>query len=145
MNYYFKIAVVLGLMLAGKGLASGQDAKADALPAVTTAVAPNYFPTALHSHASGEVVVAVKIAADGSVTSTESISGNRLLAAGSRNVARRWRFAAIEDKQQIRTARLTFVYHLVPRGTPSDQLLPMFKPPYRVEISHELPDETPLP
>ncbi|HJP94929.1 MAG TPA: energy transducer TonB [Pyrinomonadaceae bacterium] len=144
MNSYVKLGVLM-LMLALKGFTSGQEPKADDLPAVTTAVAPNYFPTALHSHASGEVVVAVKIASDGSVTSSEAISGSAVLAAGSMQVARRWKFATMKDKNQIRSARLTFVYRLVPRDTPSDQLLPIFKPPYRVEITHVLPDETPLP
>jgi outer membrane biosynthesis protein TonB len=136
--------MVLVLVFAVKASASGQEPKQQDLPTVITAVAPNYFPSALHSHASGEVVVAVKIAADCSVTSTEAVSGNSVLAAGSMQIAKRWKFAPTKDKN-IRNARLTFVYHLVPRDTPADELLPIFKPPYRVEVVHVLPDETPLP
>lgn len=111
-------------------------------PAVIVAVAPNYFPTALHSHASGEIVIEIKVDSEGLVSSTEAVSGNPVLAAGSRQVARRWRFAPATDKG-IRTARLTFVYRLVPKGTPTNELLPVFKPPYRVEIVQVLPDQKP--
>ncbi len=145
MDYYVKATMVMILLLVVKGATSGQELKRQDLPTVTTVVAPNYFPSALHSHASGEAIVAVKIASDGSVTSTEAVSGNSVLVAGSMQIARRWKFAPTKDKNRIRTARLTFVYRLVPRDTPVDELLPIFKPPYRVEVVHVLPDETPLP
>ena len=146
MEHNLRVVMLILLVLAAKP-ARAQEASKSVLdaPAVTVAVAPNYFPTALHSHASGEVVIKVKINSEGSVTSSTVVSGNHVLAAGSGQVARRWKFVPIASKDSVRTARLTFVYRLVPRDTPADELLPIFKPPYRVEVVHVLPDETPLP
>jgi TonB family protein len=114
-------------------------------PDVVVAVAPNYFPLALATRASGEVVVEVKVDASGLVTSVQPVSGDQVLAAGSMNIARRWHFSLAEDRTSVRTAQLTFVYRLVPRGTLALDLLPIFKPPYRIEVAHEMPDERPLP
>lgn len=112
-------------------------------PAVVLAVAPTYSPTALHTHTSGEAVVEVKISEDGSVISAEGVSGSPLLIGGSRSAALRWKFAS--GKKGVRVVRLTFVYHLAPRDTPVEDLVAVFKPPYHVEITHMLPDETLLP
>lgn len=114
-------------------------------PEVILAVAPNYFPLALSTHTSGEVVVEVKINSEGVVTAVRRISGQPILIADSKYVARRWKFASTTDKNCARTARLTFVYRLVPKNTSIDDLLPVFKPPYRVEVAHVIPEEKPLP
>ncbi|HKO60053.1 MAG TPA: energy transducer TonB [Pyrinomonadaceae bacterium] len=110
-------------------------------PEVILAVAPNYFPLALSTHTSGEVIVEVKINSEGVVTAVRAISGKAILIADSKYVARRWKFISTTDKRSTRTTRLTFVYRLVPKGTPIDQLLPLFKPPYRVEVSHVIPEK----
>jgi outer membrane biosynthesis protein TonB len=144
MDYYLKFAVVLLLMLAVRGSAGAQEPQQQDVPAVTTAVAPNFPLIALHSHTSGETVIEVKINSEGAVTSAEAVSGSQVFVGSSRQIARRWKFAP-KDKSRIRTARLTFVYRLAPRGTPADELLPIFKPPYRVEVTQVLPDERPLP
>jgi hypothetical protein len=112
-------------------------------PVVTLAVVPTYSPTALHTHTSGEAVVEVKINAEGSVVSAEGVSGSPLLTGGSKFAALRWKFAS--GSKGIRVVRLTFVYHLAPRDTPVEDLVAVFKPPYHVEITHVLPDETPMP
>jgi hypothetical protein len=146
MQYYLKGSLLLLLGLVFVTPVEAQRSQTESVqPTVILAVAPNYFPTALHSHATGEVTITARISADGSVLSTEGVSGNPVLVAGSRQIARRWKFAAAVNKDAIRTACLTFVYRLVPRDAPADELLPIFKPPYRVEIAHVLPDETPLP
>src|SRR5882724_6674890 len=112
---------------------------------VTLAVTPTYPLTALHTHTSGEAVIEVKIASDGSVTSAKEISGSPLLVGGAKSTARRWKFAPATDAKALRTVRLTFVYHLAPRDASVEDLVAVFKPPYHVEISHILPDESPLP
>jgi outer membrane biosynthesis protein TonB len=112
---------------------------------VTIAVAPNYFPLALSTQTSGAVVVEVSIDSTGSVTSVEKISGPPILVADSKYVALRWKFAPSADKRSARSARLTFVYHLVPKGAVIEGLRPVFKPPYRVEVFHVIPEERPLP
>jgi len=109
-------------------------------PKVILAVAPTYFPLALSSHTSGEVVIEVKIDSKGLVTDARGLSGKPILIADSKYVARRWKFEPSEDSA-VRTARLTFVYRLVPKETPIEELLPIFKLPYRVEIAHVLSDE----
>jgi TonB family protein len=112
---------------------------------VTLAVTPTYPLTALHTHTSGEAVIEVKIGSDGSVTSAKEISGSPLLVGGAKSTARRWKFAPATGGKTIRTVRLTFVYHLVPRDASVEDLVAVFKPPYHVEITHILPDESPLP
>jgi hypothetical protein len=108
-------------------------------PTVILAVVPNYSPLALSTQSSGEVLIEVKIDSNGSVTDARGISGKPILIGVSKYVARRWKFA-LSDNIGVRTARLTFVYRLVPKGTPMEELLPVFKPPYRVEIAHVIPE-----
>jgi len=115
------------------------------VPRVIVAVAPAYPLIALSALASGEVVLEVTINSDGLVTTIKSISGDKTLIAGSKHAAERWKFEPVKDKVTDRKVQLSFVYHLVPRGTPPYEMLPVFKPPYRVEIIQEKPDDTPLP
>src|SRR5712691_8290304 len=146
-QHYAKAAFLMALLFVVRASARGQEANKPCpdQTAVTAAVAPTYPLIALSSHTSGELVVEVKIKWDGSVTSVQAISGSPVLAGGSNHVARLWKFAAAADRTGIRTARLTFVYRLVPKDTPTDQLLPVFKPPYRVEITHIVPDDKSFP
>lgn len=143
MKYQLRSPILLVLLLTAGGLALGQKTREtrEDLPNVVIAVAPTYFPLALASHTSGEVLIEVKINSLGVVTSADAISGDPVLVGGSRQVARHWRFAAISDRKQMRTARITFVYRLVAKDTPIDELFPIFKPPYRVEIAHVTSDE----
>jgi hypothetical protein len=131
------------LLLIAGGLARGQKTREtrEDLPDVVIAVVPNYFPLALLSHTSGEVVSEVKINSLDAVTSADAISGNPVLVGGSRQVARRWKFVTISDQKRIRVAQLTFVFRLVAKDTSIDELFPIFKPPYRVEIAHVTSEE----
>lgn len=108
-------------------------------PVVVLAVVPNYSPLALSTQSSGEVLIEVRIDSKGSVTDARGISGKPILIGVSKYVARRWKFVPSENST-VRTARLTFVYRLVPKRTPMEELLPVFKPPYRVEIAHVIPE-----
>ena len=139
------LAIVLLVASGGENWTSAQQGRQQDSPAVIAAVAPSYLLMAVHSHATGEVVVTVRLAADGSVISSELVSGNSVLAAGTLHVARRWKFAPATNKDEVRSVRLTFVYRLLPRGTPADELLPIFKPPYRVDVTQVFADERPLP
>jgi TonB family protein len=143
-KYFLKLLTLMLLTLGVNGFSLGQTNSQEG-PEVRVAVAPNYFPIALHSHTSGTVVVKVHINPDGRVISAEAVSGNPVLVGGTRSVARRWEFASTPDKNKIRSVELVFVYKLVPRDTPPDGLWLIFKPPYRVEITEALPDETPIP
>lgn len=147
MKLTLKIALLVLVILGSNspsGAQANKEARVDGV-VVTLAVTPTYPLTALHTHTSGEAVVEVKIGSDGSVTSAKEISGSPLLVGGTKSTARRWKFAPATDGRSVRTVRLTFVYHLVPRDAPVEDLVAVFKPPYHVEITHILPDETPLP
>jgi hypothetical protein len=143
MQYQWKALSLIVLVFSAGASAFGQGSRQSRqdLPIVVAAVAPNYFPLALSSHTSGEVVIEVKINSLGVVTSADAISGNPVLVGGSRQVARHWKFAAIGDRKRIRSTRITFVYRLVAKDTPIEELFPIFKPPYRVEIAHVISDE----
>src|SRR5712691_7149974 len=125
MEHNLRVVMLILLVLAVQATRAQEvNQSVSTTPSVTAAVAPNFPLIALHSHTSGEVVIEVKINSDGSVTSAEAVSGNQVLVGSSRQIARRWKFAPTKDKN-IRTARLTFVYRLVPRDTPPDELLPI--------------------
>jgi hypothetical protein len=114
-------------------------------PLATVAVGPIYSPTALNANTSGEVVVEVRINSEGSVVSAEAVSGVSLLVGGSKYAAGFWKFAPATDKKLTRTARLTFVYRLLPKNTPIDGLQMVFKPPYKMEVGRALPYDGRLP
>ncbi len=147
MKAYFKTGLFFLLACSITTAASAQDNKEQDLDeaAVTMAVIPSYPLTALHSHTTGKAVIEVKINSKGVVIWAEGISGSPLLVGGAKYTARRWKFAPITNQKSIRIVRLTFVYHLVPRDTPAEELFAVFRPPYHVEITHALPDENPLP
>ncbi len=147
MKPYFTRALLVLLAWSINTSAGWQDDKDPRLndPVVTMAVVPTYPLTALHSHTSGKAVIEVKINSEDSVISAEKISGPALLVGGAKYTARRWKFAAATDGRSARVVRLSFVYHLVPRDTPIEELSAVFRPPYQVEITHVLADETPLP
>jgi len=147
MKLGLRIVLLVVVVLNSNGPSRAQGNKEPRLDdvVVTLAVTPTYPLTALHTHTSGEAVIEVKIGSDGSVTSAREISGSPLLVGGAKSTARRWKFAPATDGKTVRTVRLTFVYHLAPRDASVEDLVAVFKPPYHVEITHILPDETPLP
>ena len=53
---------------------------------------PQYPPDALAAHRTGEVVLEVIVAADGSIASTSVLSGDPLLAAAATDAVRTWRY-----------------------------------------------------
>ena len=107
-----------------------------AQPVVVEAVIPTRNAVPRTTAAAGVVVVEVKINSAGSVRSAHAVYGNRSLFDLSRDTARRWKFEPGTGKK----ARITFVYHIAPSGTPLEELLPIFKLPYQVEVFQSLPD-----
>jgi TonB family protein len=107
-------------------------------PAVITAVAPTFPPIAVASNTSGKAVIEVEINAAGEVTSTRIIDGHPLFRRATNfmeAVAKRWRFAPANGAG-VRTAKLTFIFSIVPKGTPESERTPVFTPPYQVEVKH---------
>lgn len=107
-------------------------------PEVVQAYSAIYPDVAAAVRASGGVVVEVKIDSRGMVTSTRILEGIPLLGSAAEKSARRWVFAP-EAKQKERTARLTFIFKIMPYDTPADELVTIFKPPYQIEVRRALP------
>ena len=105
---------------------------------VIAAVAPIFPPVVVASNTSGSVVMEVKIDPAGEVTSVNIVDGHPLLRRikSLESTARRWRFTPEAGDKVLRTVRLTFTFRIVPKGTPADELTPVFMPPYQVEVRH---------
>ena len=117
----------------------GPKSSIDEQPAVVSAVAPYFPPIALAAHATGKVIIEVKINAKGVVATTKAVSGHPLLQKACENTAKRWRFAESKDSQSVRTARLTFIFsYLENKPTEGEHDLITFTPPYQVELSKSL-------
>jgi len=108
-------------------------------PGVVTAVAPIFPPAAVASNTSGQVVIEVKINAEGGVTSAKIVDGHPLFRQGKiyEETARHWRFAPAKDGMAMRTARLTFSFSIMPKNTSATELTTVFTPPYQVEVRHK--------
>jgi TonB family protein len=106
------------------------------LPEVVAAAAPIYPPIALAAHATGEVIVEVKINSDGAVSSASAVKGHALLLHTSLAAARRWKFKADGVKSDTRTVRLTFIFQILDKEAPAEELTPLFLPPYAVKVTH---------
>ena len=109
-------------------------------PAVIAAVAPTFPPMAVVSNTSGQAIVEVAVNAAGEVVSSRIVDGHPLFRQTTHfmgAVARRWRFAPMNGTG-VRTARLTFIFTIVPKDTPESERTPVFTPPYQVEVKHLL-------
>jgi len=107
---------------------------------VMQAVPPRYPLVAAAANVSGTVTVEVQVSARGDVMSSRAIDGNKFLRTSAENAARRWLFAPIDERANVRVACLTFVFTIMPRDTLPDELLPIFIPPYQIEIRQTLPE-----
>jgi len=63
-------------------------------------VEPQYPAAALAAHRSGEVVLEVQVAQDGSIASIRTRSGDPLLAAAAADAVRQWRYEPYRDNDQ---------------------------------------------
>jgi hypothetical protein len=109
-------------------------------PAVVLAVAPIFPPAAVASNTSGRVVIEVQIDVTGAVSMAKIVDGDVLFRQGKiyEATALRWRFAADKNGAGLRTARLTFVFRIMPKETPPAELTSVFMPPYKkVEVRHK--------
>lgn len=102
---------------------------------VVLAIAPAFSQVAAMTNTSGNVVIETRINAMGEVTSAKIVDGHPLLRRVKtfEKTARRWRFTQGSDD---RILRITFVFRIMPKNTPLEELTPIFAPPYQVEIRH---------
>jgi len=109
-------------------------------PIVRTSSAPKYPPIAVPARAMGNVVVEVQIDAEGNVTSARALSGHPLLQKVSVDAAKGWRFAPSSERNNIRTAQLTFIFRVLANETDDRKVKsPVFLSPYQAEIKRATP------
>ena len=106
---------------------------------VVQAVSPVYPNVAVAARANGNVIVEVNIDSHGKVTSTRIVEGIRLLGAAAEKSARRWVFTPAMEQTETRTALLAFAFKLLPEDASADEVLPIFMPPYHIEIRRAAP------
>jgi hypothetical protein len=127
------LGLTLVIALAAASIVTAQDD-----PKVLQAVPPIYPLVALSARASGVVVIEAQIAPNGPVASARTIEGALLLRPISEVTARRWLFASA-SAPGLRTVRLKFLFMIVSDETSSSERVPIFKPPYEVEIRDAVP------
>ena len=120
-------------------LAGSLSQSRDDQPLVITAVAPVYPPA--YDPASGPmdvdstIYVEVRVDKTGTVISARPLGGHPLLQPASQRAALRWRFAPTE-RADVRAVTLAFIFMTVPKTTPDEEVSPVFRPPYEVEVRH---------
>lgn len=129
-------------LLASAGIAakfsSSQDSPASGEVEVISAVAPLY-PVIIRGTLGAidvrtEVSVEMKVDRSGTVTAARSVSGHPILRVPAARAARQWKFASCDMCEEVRTVHLSFIFRTMPRGTPEEEMTPIFGPPYRVEV-----------
>jgi hypothetical protein len=135
-------AVISGLMLFAGIFPMNSEAKTlteqSTQPAVVKAVAPAFIPFVFGKPGSMSTVVEVSINADGKVNKAHIVEFSLFRDKSFEETAKKWVFAPAADTKEVRTARLTFVLRIMPKGTQWDELTTIFTPPYQVEIRHEI-------
>jgi TonB family protein len=91
---------------------------------------PAYPPAARAVRARGEVIVAVKIGADGKVTEAKSLSGHPLMRRASEAAARGAEFEPSSEKERF--ARLFYIY--ISYGDKVKEGLRTYSNPYQIRI-----------
>jgi Gram-negative bacterial TonB protein C-terminal len=138
-----RIIVSISLILMVAITTYSQDGTSD-LPEVLTAVAPIFPPILVAANISGRSTLEVTVDAKGEVTSTKVIEGHPLINQMTRlfdETLSRWRFSIAKEQGKSRTARIAFVFTIVPEHTPEADLTTIFRP-YEVEIRHRPASET---
>lgn len=114
-------------------VASGQDT--DEAVNVRAAVAPFYPPAAMALLEEGRFEIPVKIAPNGDVGEADFKNVSKMFAPALKLIVPKWKFSAAPPNQKKdRTVTLVFVFVIKPQGTNRLDLLPIFRPPYEVEI-----------
>lgn len=101
---------------------------------------PAIYPLfAILAKEGGTVLIEVQIKPDGTVSEANVVDGHKLFRVVAQRSALNWVFNSVTDLTLLRTARLTFTFKLIPRTVNPAELLPVFMPPYGVEIRGMIP------
>lgn len=128
--------VIFGGVFAGPTI--GQDS-ASAQPRVITAVAPLFpFELTLINHNSASVQIEVRINPAGEVIDANTVSRARLEVEHDvdkpLHAARLWRFSSVSKDSPRRVAVIVFNFQLVAKDGSEEDLMPIFKPPYEIDV-----------
>jgi hypothetical protein len=138
-----KLAYALLIVLASAALQNAESTFAYQIlsaspdkPTVLEAVAPSYPEIIAKVDIKEIVYIKVQVDKMGVVISSRALTGHPLLQTVAERVAKRWRFAPTEINSSTRELMLTFVFQIMPNGTPDEELTPVFTPPYQIEVRH---------
>ena len=127
------LALVLMLML------TSSVGRTDEPISICKFVAPKYSAIARRAWLSGEVILKVGVAADGTVNKVDTISGNPILARSATDAVKGWRYCASSASANYEVA-VTFRFKLQGPGTdnwaPTDVVL---ESPASVEVTTNPP------
>ena len=133
----------LGILLAALILATfcspPSFAQVAGRPSVVRAVPPVFPLPEGGPNAMGSVVVEARVAASGEVVEAKATHGHPALYRAAETAARRWLFSPLAGQNKVRAVRLTFVFKFMDEGASEEDLLPLFEPPYRIEVRRILP------
>jgi len=104
---------------------------AQSLPSVRTAVAPHYPAIPVLARVSGEVLVLVRVDAQGDVTSASTNSGPPMLLTAAESAAKQWKFDPSTDGE--REIELSFKFVLLAEVENAESEV-KFLPPYQVAV-----------
>jgi TonB family protein len=136
MRHFAACVLFLCLVAPSLRLASAEPAPR---VAVRSAVAPIYPPLALSANVSGNAEVMVTVDNAGDVTDAAFLAGNQLLHEAAIAAAKRWKFQGANRETKV---QLTFVFRMMPKKTPPEDMTPVFMPPYKLEVKGKLPNPT---
>jgi TonB family protein len=138
MNKPLIITISLVITIAGYVLAQAVNSNTSSVdrPVVITAAVPIYPQVARAGLITDDVVVEGSIHPSGVFITTNVIQGHKVFHKAAEDAARRWRFEPYTHPAdgKFRTARLTFSFRIMPAETPEADLLPIFYPPYKIEV-----------
>jgi len=107
----------------------------DEVVKVRAAVAPFYPPAAMALLEEGRFEIPVRITPKGDVADADFKGVSKWFAPALKLIVPKWKFSAAPPNQKTdRTVTLVFVFVIKPQGTNRLDLLPIFRPPFEVEI-----------
>jgi TonB family protein len=138
MNKAFSITVILAFVFSWPG--GFRQATNDTRPKVVKAVSPIFIPWVVGRTAEAEVIVEVRINSAGDVSSATIVEATPYFPRDVSfvNTAKQWKFEPSDAGS--RSARLTFIFSILPKGTPLRNLTSIYTAPYTFEVRHEVFD-----
>jgi len=134
------ILIVVGVCIC-LGIESGALCQqSDSNPSVVEAAIPVYPAVAVLTGAQGRVVVEAVVRDDGTVKSVEICSGPPIFTRLLKSVVSHWKFSPTSEKGKGRSVQLSFIFKFVSDETKSEDMLPIYRPPYEVEVRAKLPN-----